>query len=258
LLFYLTSSKLTKLGKEKKASLEADYTVVSARSAFQVFGSSLLASILCVFFILYVNVDSDIVFHLKFEDGLISNLSSLISSASSSRTTMCSVLSCLYIAHYACATADTWASEVGILAKSQPRLVTSFFMKAVPPGTNGGMSLLGTVASAAGGLFIGAVYLVMRFTITEPVNSLASNKSILVFASVCGVVGSLVDSLLGATIQATWYSKDKKCIVKGKDKENDKSVILISGWDILSNESVNVLSIAITMLLSFVMIPLLF
>ena len=52
------------------------------------------------------------------------------------------MLSCMYISHYACANGDTWASEVGILAKASPRLVTSLFTREVPPGTNGGMSIL--------------------------------------------------------------------------------------------------------------------
>lgn len=47
------------------------------------------------------------------------------------------------------------ASELGILSTGTPRLITSFFRRSVPKGTNGGMSIYGTFASVAGGAFIG-------------------------------------------------------------------------------------------------------
>lgn len=48
------------------------------------------------------------------------------------------------------------ASEIGILSPSSPRLITSFLRRSVPRGTNGGVSWTGTLASVAGGAFIGA------------------------------------------------------------------------------------------------------
>jgi Integral membrane protein DUF92 len=60
-----------------------------------------------------------------------------------------------YYSHFACCLGDTLASELGILSRSPPVLVTTF--KRVPPGTNGAMSVGGTVASILGGGFIGLI-----------------------------------------------------------------------------------------------------
>lgn len=172
------------------------------------------------------------------------------------------ILWCTYIAHYACATADTWASEVGILSTSNPRLVTTLFLREVPPGTNGGMSLLGTIASGAGGAFIGLIYFLTSFYYNS--NGTHSNSSsnveisqiyMVLFGFICGILGSLLDSLLGATCQSSHYSTNRKCIVKhynNATNAKDNSIIHICGYDILSNEAVNFVSILFTMILSVI------
>ena len=112
------------------------------------------------------------------------------------------------------------------------------------------MSAVGTAASAAGGLFIGLVFYVASFAL--PKEPLFSQLPMAWTGAVCGILGSLFDSLLGATLQATYFSKDRKCIVKKSDPEfeTDKSISLICGMDVLSNEQVNFVSILLTMLCS--------
>ena len=156
---------------------------------------------------------------------------------------------------------------MGILSQSKPRLVTTLFLRQVPHGTNGGMSLLGTIASGCGGAFIGMVYVAMRSEVwstigLHPAASIVSKDgllvhggNIIVYGLICGIVGSLVDSILGATMQATYYNTERKCIVTKQDMSN-KMVIVICGMDLLSNEMVNVVSIVITMFISLYMAPL--
>jgi uncharacterized protein (TIGR00297 family) len=94
-------------------------------------------------------------------------------------------------------TADTWATELGVLNRRPPRLITT--LRAVAPGTSGGITLLGVLASSAGALVIGLTMLIL---------SLLERQVVLLWlvpaALVGGVIGSLSDSLLGATVQAIY------------------------------------------------------
>lgn len=87
----------------------------------------------------------------------------------------------------AAAAADTWATEIGTLAGGLPRSIVN--LEPLPPGTSGAITVPGTLASIAGAAFItGVAYL----------TGMPSN---LVAVFVGGMVGSLADSLVGATIQ---------------------------------------------------------
>lgn len=95
----------------------------------------------------------------------------------------------------AAANADTWATEIGSHSPTPPRLITNGTR--VAPGTDGGMTLLGTAGGVAGAGFIAGLSYIL------------GQRGALVIA-VAGVVGMLLDSLLGATVQGKvrWVDND--------------------------------------------------
>lgn len=102
---------------------------------------------------------------------------------------------------FACCNGDTWASELGILSKADPILITTF--KRVPRGTNGGISNWGLLVSFLGGVFIGTFYYIATiiFVDSESLENSPPQLPIILLAGIAGLLGSLFDSLLGATCQ---------------------------------------------------------
>ena len=90
-----------------------------------------------------------------------------------------------FTAALAAATADTWATEVGLLSSAPPRMITTW--RAVAPGVSGGVTWLGTGAAITGAALIsgGAWLLDVQGWIPW----------------VTGVGAMLLDSLLGATVE---------------------------------------------------------
>jgi len=99
-----------------------------------------------------------------------------------------------FVASVASITADTLSSEVGVLSRSRPRLITSF--REVAPGTDGGISLLGELAGVAG---VGVIVLAsVILGILPPAHAMAGGVA-------GGIVGYHVDSLLGAVFERRGY-----------------------------------------------------
>ena len=100
-----------------------------------------------------------------------------------------------FIGALATATADTWATELGTLSTTSPLLITNG--KTVAPGTSGGITPLGTAASALGatslGLLLWAVEGFRKSSARTPLLALCS-----------GMAGSCTDSILGATLQVMY------------------------------------------------------
>ena len=94
-----------------------------------------------------------------------------------------------FIGAIATATADTLASEIGVL--HQPRLITTF--QKVDPGTDGAVSILGTVVGMAGAAIIGIAAFFLGI-VHDPLSAI-------VVSVISGTVGCFMDSILGAVLE---------------------------------------------------------
>jgi len=99
-----------------------------------------------------------------------------------------------FIGSIAVATADTLASEIGVVDK-HPRLITDF--KKVPPGTDGGVSPVGTAAGIIGAGIIGGCAYFLGIA-DDPFNALK-------IAIIAGTSGCFIDSVLGAVLESRNY-----------------------------------------------------
>jgi len=93
-----------------------------------------------------------------------------------------------YIGAISAATSDTFSSELGILSDETPRLITTF--EKVERGTDGGITLWGTVAGFIGGFLIGLL-----------ATLLFNNCYLLIVGTLSGILGNLSDSLSGALFE---------------------------------------------------------
>lgn len=127
--------------------------------------------------------------------------------------------------------ADTWATELGVLNPGRPRLITSLGTP-VQKGTSGGVSLVGTLASLVAAAVIGAGAALSLHGMRYP---------ILIGVTIAGLLGSLGDSLLGATVQAVYFCPlDQKETEKHPLHGCGTPTIHVRGWKWMDNDLVNV------------------
>ncbi len=136
----------------------------------------------------------------------------------------------VYVIITASVTADTWATELGVLSKKKPRLITSF--KPVDHGVSGAITTIGSMGAMAGSFSIVAVAYAF-------LNQLDGWWYLLIL--LLGWSGAMIDSLLGATLQGQY-----RCCVCGKYTERkkhcDNDTQLIGGLRALNNDVVNMAS----------------
>jgi uncharacterized protein (TIGR00297 family) len=133
----------------------------------------------------------------------------------------------------AAVTADTWATELGALARRAPRLITRLSER-VRPGTSGGITTTGTIAAALGGTLIGTMAALL---------APGPGTKLLVPIAVGGLAGALFDSVLGATIQGMYECTEEQLETEQHPRHNcGARTVHIRGWRWLNNDVVNLVS----------------
>jgi uncharacterized protein (TIGR00297 family) len=118
LLFFMTSSFLSKVGKGRKAAAELMYQKSNRRDFYQVLANGGIPTLIFIIIL------------LSGEDYLYA----------------------VYLISIAAANADTWATELGIFSKRAPFLIINF--KRVKAGTSGAISFVGSISSLLGSAII--------------------------------------------------------------------------------------------------------
>jgi uncharacterized protein (TIGR00297 family) len=197
LTFFISSSLLTRLFKKQKISLDEKFDKGGTRDIGQVLANGAIASIFAgLHFFIPANPSTWLAF----------------------------------AASLAAVNADTWATELGVLNPSLPRMITSW--KSVERGTSGAISLLGTISAAGGAILIA----ILASLLTPSKGGWGDLGTI----TVAGLSGALFDSILGATVQAIYH-----CPQCGKETEKHPyhscgtATIQVRGWRWLNNDMVN-------------------
>jgi uncharacterized protein (TIGR00297 family) len=202
LTFFITSSALSHAFKKSKQDLNEKYSKGYERDAGQVLGNGVLATVFAAL-------------HAFFPNALWPWVG--------------------FAAALAAVNADTWATELGVLNPTPPRMVTNL-RKRVEKGTSGGVSLWGTGAS-----FLGSFVIALLAAFLNPTGILNTNDwSLFLIVTIAGLLGSLFDSLLGATVQAIYVCpKDQKETERHPLHICGAQTVQIRGWKWLNNDWVN-------------------
>lgn len=140
-----------------------------------------------------------------------------------------------YAGAIATVNADTWATELGVLNQSAPRLITTG--QIVEVGTSGGVSLTGTAAATAGAALIS-----LCAALFPPFPAFPLVPAFFAITT-SGLLGSLIDSLMGATVQSIYYCENcRKETERTPTHTCGQPTRYVRGWRWLENDWVNFIS----------------
>lgn len=222
ILFFVTSSLLTKWKRHRKSGAEAVYEKTGRRDWGQVAANGGIGVLLCIGHALWPH------------PAWISAYAGVMASV----------------------TADTWATEIGGLSPKQPRSILTG--KVVPAGTSGGVTLYGLTAAGCGSLLMGAAGWLLLTVVDKPgpgslwLNTPGRALWFIGCICLCGFASACVDSWIGARWQAMF-----RCVVCGRDVEKSshcgREAASLRGHSWMNNDAVNVISSLIGSVLAVVL-----
>ncbi|KAK8115101.1 integral membrane protein DUF92-domain-containing protein [Apiospora kogelbergensis] len=217
-VFFLSGTRVTKVKKDVKAGLTLSSQGSSGgegpRTHVQVLANSLVASVLT----------------LLHAYQLRQRREAIVAGGQLPQGSFCygwgngDLLVIGIIANYAAVAADTFSSELGILAKSEPRLITSLSLRKVPRGTNGGVTLWGLIAGFLGSMIVVTASLAFLPLCSDasagqvgggPAWTVGQKVTLAWGLTVIGALGSPLDSFLGGMFQASVRDARSGKIVEG-------------------------------------------
>lgn len=131
---------------------------------------------------------------------------------------------------FAAASADTWGTELGTLAKMRPRSILTG--KPVATGLSGGVTLAGSLAELAGAGAVALVAWALGIAVWWPI-------------AVGGFAGATADSILGASLQELRYCPQCKRECETDPHACGSRTLLRRGTTWMSNDAVNACATAI-------------
>lgn len=129
----------------------------------------------------------------------------------------------------AAAAADSWATETGLALGGEPRSIISGLPMA--PGTSGGVTLAGLLGAAAGAAAMAGTMLLIEWP-----------RAVAAVAFLAGMLGMLIDSVLGATLQARRFCADCRGETEQPVHDCGRSTQVIRGVRWMDNDLVNLLA----------------
>ncbi len=164
LAFFMTSIGLSRVGKRRKTALLVDVDKTGARDAAQVFAN-----------------------------GGVAAACALLALALDAR------YAAAFAGAFAAATADTWGTEIGTLARGKPHSILT--LRPIATGLSGGVTFVGTLAECAGALFVAGVAVGVHLVVARSGVAIALG----------GIAGALTDSVLGASVQSLrWCARCRR------------------------------------------------
>ena len=147
----------------------------------------------------------------------------------------------MFLGAVSTATADTLATELGLLSSNEPRLIIALSQR-VRRGVSGGVTLLGESATVLGSFAIAIVASVIGFSGLPPLQ-------LWMISLISGFLGSIFDSFIGATLQSRY-----ECPICSEETENrihcNCFTRLKRGYAFIDNNLVNLGSTAVGALIA--------